>query len=350
MPKDTIKTRLYGYYQTLSTVLRLFLNKQISWRKTRGIAANTLACLMKRPPPYFPPALQVDITNTCNLRCQGCLTGQGLHRKAPGMMALDGFRALIDEVKNETAIVALYNSGEPMLNPAVFDMVTCLTQNRIASIISTNGHFIDTRKKAERLVTAGLSLLIVSISGATQETYGRYHRGGHLAQVIKSIALITEAKKRMHKPIPLITLRILATEDNANELPKMRALARALGCDAVDIRYAEWQKQVVKRQLDNRPPQAPRMSTGKRDATCLWPWLISVVNWDGDVTPCCFYHLPLPVLGNVLKDGGMRQVWHGPAYNDFRKTMQQGKAGIGPCRDCPAEIGFQTRFTRQNIK
>lgn len=347
MNTEAIKTCIYGYHHTLSTVLRLSLNRQIVWGKTINIAANAFSCLLKTPPPRLPPVLQVDISNTCNLRCPGCLTGRGIYRQLPGMMAFDDFRPLIDEVKKDTAIVALYNSGEPMLNPAVFDMVDYLTKSRIASIISTNGHFIDNREKAARLVDGDLSLLIVSISGATQKTYEKYHQGGDLQRVIKSIRLISETKKRKNKKTPLITLRILVTRDNLNELDEMRALAKDLGCDTIDIRHAEWQKQIFSRQIDEKFSAGP-IPVKTRNKVCLWPWLISVVNWNGDVTPCCFYHLDLPVMGNAFSAGGMRQIWRGSAYASFRKKMRQGKNTVPICRHCPAETGFQTQFTRQD--
>lgn len=346
MNTKTIKTCIYGYHHTLSTVLRLILNRQVAWGKTINIVTNTISCFFEGQPPHLPPVLQIDITNTCNLRCPGCLTGQGIYRQPPGMMSFDNFRALVDEVKKDTAMIALYNSGEPMRHPAVFDMVEYLTQNRIASIISTNGHFIDNRGTAARLVDSGLSLLIVSISGATQKTYETYHQGGDLKRVIESIRFISEAKKKKNKKTPLITLRILLTRDNANELPQMRALAKYLGCDTIDIRHAEWQKQVLNQQINDNAPSRPA-SKKTRNKVCLWPWLISVVNWNGGIIPCCFYHLELPDMGNAFNPGGIRHIWYSPAYSDFRKQMRQGKNSMPVCRDCPAETGFQTQFTRQ---
>lgn len=346
MTIDTIKKYIYGYQQTFLTVLRLTIYRQIAWRKAVHIIENLAACLLRKPPPHYPPVIQVDITNMCNLRCPGCLTGQKVYPTPPGMMDLGRFNACIDEVKADTAIAILYNSGEPMLHPELVEMVTCLTKNRIASIVSTNGHFLASEKKAEQLVRAGLSLLIVSLSGATQETYEQYHRGGHLDQVIEGIQRISEAKKKLNRRTPLIMLRLLIMDHNKHELGDMKKLAKHLACDTIDIRYAKWQLKTLNRKTSAAFPQSFTPEY-RRNKICLWPWLISVINWNGDVVPCCFYHLDLPKMGNAFRPEKLRGAWWGGAYTAFRGKMRNGQHAIALCRGCPAETGFQTRFTRQ---
>ncbi len=334
-------------------MVHLLLSRQIAWRKTGKAAANLAACFLRRPPPYYPPVIQLDITNTCNLKCPGCLTGRRIFRKPPGFMSFHQFTALIDEIRQDTLLAVLYNSGEPMLHPAVLDMVACLTANEIASIISTNGHFLETREKAEYLVQAGLSELIVSLSGATQETYQQYHRGGNLVKVMQAVQLVAAAKKRLKKRTPHITLRLLLTENNLAERQQMIRLARSLGGNHIDIRYANRQIQAMNYQVDTHfagetfPGESPLSSLKSRNSVCLWPWLLSVVNWNGDVAPCCFYHLNLPDMGNAFEGDGMQDVWYGKAYENFRRKMRAGKNTIPLCRSCPAETGFQSRFNRQ---
>ena len=341
-----LKKSLNGYGQTIQAVGRLLLARQIAPHKLIGLPVNLLTRLLGRPPLLPPPVLQFDITDQCNLRCPGCLTGMGFNSDRQGMMAYAHFQRLVDGARRSTALAVLYNSGEPLLHPAVLPMIRRLTRYRIASIISTNGHFVRTRQAADALVSSGLSVMIVSLSGATQDVYGRYHRGGNLDQVIKGVRDVVEARKNSRQRTPFIVFRFLIMEHNRHETKAMAALAKAAGCDWSEFREVNWRAC-----LTDGPSASPddglRPSGRKRFSRCLWPWLITVVNWNGDVYPCCFYRLDLPAMGNALEAGDIAAIWKNQAYNGFRESLRTGMAGPEACRGCPAETGFQTRFSGQ---
>ncbi len=345
--QQNIVNALRGYRQTAETIRRLLLYRQMAFHKLTGIPVNLAAYLLNRPPPCPPPVLQLDITDMCNLKCPGCLTGMGYNRGRQGMMSFEVFQTLIDEAARSTALVVLYNSGEPLLHPDAPKMIRYLSQNRIASIISTNGHFINSRRQAEALVEAGLSVMVVSLSGATQATYERYHRGGRLGQVLEGVRLIRDARARLQRRTPIIIFRFLIMDHNINETAAMKSLAKNAGCDWFEFRKVNWQARLVERPSDISghgmgPPNR------ERPGRCLWPWLISVVNWNGDVYPCCFYRLNLPDMGNTITGKGIKSIWKNKAYNLFRRKMRTGRNRPAACLECPAETGFQTRFSRQD--
>ena len=328
----------------MGVIGRLLFFRKIALRKLAGIPVNLAAYLLNRPPSCPPPVLQLDITDMCNLKCPGCLTGMGYNRGRQGMMSYAVFQRLMDECARSTALVVLYNSGEPLLHPDAPRMIRHLSENRVASVISTNGHFINTPEKAEELVKAGLSVMVVSLSGATQKTYGQYHRGGRLDQVLRGVRYVTEARERLHTKVPVVIFRFLIMDHNLHEKAAMKSLAKNAGCDWFEFRQVNWRACMVDKpsasgQQANRPPGRQ----GNRK--CLWPWLISVVNWDGNVYPCCFYRLNLPAMGTTTAIGGLRAVWRDNVYNRFREKLKTGDACPAACRDCPAETGFQTRFS-----
>ena len=343
MYQDIINT-LNGYRQTLEVVARLLMSGQMALRKLAVVPVNLGAGLINRPPPFMPPVLQLDITDRCNLQCPGCLTGMGYNRSGQGMMPFTTFQSLIDETAPSTAVVVLYNSGEPLLHPDAPRMIRHLTRHRIASIISTNGHFINTREKAEELVKAGLSVMVVSLSGATQKTYELYHRGGRLEQVLNGVRYITEARARLKTKTPLVIFRFLIMDHNLHETAAMKSMAKSAGCDWHEFRKVNWRACVVEPPPES-VPDALMLPGRAKNRHCLWPWLISVVNRDGKAYPCCFYRLDLPCMGDATAEGGLRAVWKNNAYNRFRVKMRTGIDRPAACRDCPAETGFQTRFS-----
>jgi len=339
--------RLTGWRQTAVALFYLLRCGQIDFRRLPNLPANLLACLGDRQPPRLPPVLQIDVNNVCNLRCPGCLTGLGFHGNRPRQMPWSGFTALADAVRHDTILAVLYNSGEPFLHPRVFDMIRYLSDRRIATMVSTNGHFLSDSDTAARLTAAGLSTLIISLSGASQETYKQYHRGGDLATVRESVRQVIRARNNAGRRTPVIILRFLVMEHNRHELVAMKRLRRELGADACEFRTVNWRPRLLEDPADLPHAPCPPDTTKSGSRICLWPWLSATVNWEGDVFPCCFYHLNLPVLGNAFEEGGIRKVWYNDAYRTFRKTMRQGKGQLPVCSQCPAETGFQTGFSRQ---
>jgi len=343
---QAVKEIARGYIQTFRTVSRLLRFRQMAFHKLAGIPINLLAYLLNRPPPLPPPILQLDITNMCNLHCPGCLTGMGYNKGNQGMMSYDDFKSMIDRVARYTALAVLYNSGEPLLHPRAVEMIHHLNRNRIASVISTNGHFIKTRLEAELLVTSGLSVMVVSLSGTSQKTYGHYHRGGNLDQVIRGVRYVRDARKKLRKRTPIIILRFLIMEHNIHEKKAMAELAENTGSDWHEFRTVNWQACLTEKPSaarDDKNRQPDQNATRR----CLWPWLISVLDWNGDVYPCCFFRLKLPLMGNAFDADGIRVIWKNKAYNHFRRIMRSGKNCPPACLGCPAETGFQTRFSRQ---
>ena len=333
--------------ETIKMGCNMLVKRQLGVRKIFNLFVNTIAYLLKRPPLKYPSVLLVDTGNVCNLRCTDCFTGRGLHPKPTGIMSLDNFKRIVDDVKSSTSLVLLYVSGEPFLNPSIYEMIEYLTENRIASIISTNGHFLETDEKAEKLVRSGLYMLIVSLSGASQEVYEKYHREGNLKLVVENIKRVVKAKKKLKKRTPKIKLRFLVMDHNKHELEQMKKLYEEVGADALDFRYTQIHKLVKDDPDGNENSQSSKATVNK---TCYWPWFISVIHWEGTVIPCCFYYLRVPDLGNVFHEGGMKGVWWGSAYKKFREIMIQGTSQIPVCKYCLVELGFQEEFGKTERK
>ncbi len=66
---------------------------------------------------------------------------------------------------------------------------------------------------------------------------------------------------------------------------------------------------------------------------CWKLWHSCVITWDGMVVPCCFDKDALHRLGD-LKQTSFRELWHGEAYNDFRRKLLKGRDQIDICVNC----------------
>ena len=128
----------------------------------------------------MPYHLVVEPTNICNLNCALCSTGQGPTNRKKGSMKLDGFKQLVDSVKDFALEIYLQNWGEPTLIQTLPDMISYAAQAGIWTNVSSN--FSQKYKEGylERLMTSGLAVLHIDIDGTTQEVYEKYRVKGKL--------------------------------------------------------------------------------------------------------------------------------------------------------------------------
>ncbi len=108
---------------------------------------------------YFPPFLHVSITNSCNLRCQGCWVDVDAE---PESISLEAFNRLVREAKAYGNRFFGILGGEPFMHPQLLDMLAahpdCYFQ------VFTNGQFM-TEKVAAAFRRLGNVSPLISIEG-----------------------------------------------------------------------------------------------------------------------------------------------------------------------------------------
>jgi MoaA/NifB/PqqE/SkfB family radical SAM enzyme len=310
-----------------------------------------------------PYILIIDPLNTCNLKCPLCPTGTGNLPMKPGKMVGADFERFVDSIAPHTLKAMLYNWGEPFLHKEILDMIGACHKRRIATAISSNLNILP-KAGAEGIVRSGLDDLIVSCDGISEETYKIYRKGGTLANVSENLRAIVAAKKALGSRTPNIEFQFLVFAPNEHEVPLVEEFGKSLGANEVritfpyvdnetpdDIHYAdnpELRKDKYRKPAPATPvakPPSPFTPDADLDAaarhnpppiSCFWPWRSMVVNWNGDVDPCCYqnYH---DSFGNVLKQP-FNEVWNGPAYRYARRWITGKATNDAPmkivCRGC----------------
>lgn len=170
----------------------------------------------------------VDTLDVCHLRCPTCIRGVRGLANTTERMDLGLFRRIVARLREHGfRRLGLFNWTEPFLNPSLEAFVaeakaqgfwvcasSTLSLPRIANLDAT--------------LRAGLDLLIVSMSGADQETYEVNHVGGVLEQVTANLRRVREAIDR-HRLRTRVRLRMIAFDYNAAHEDRLCALARGLG-------------------------------------------------------------------------------------------------------------------------
>ena len=288
----------------------------------------------------MPVSIGVELTNNCNLNCPQCWSGSGQMTRKRGFMDIGLFHKVMKELGPYLYNVNLYFQGEPMLHPLFFSFV----QNcgRIHTVVSTNGHFLS-EENSEKIISSGLNKLIISLDGVDQETYSGYRVNGSLETVMNGIKNLTNSKKR-HNSSLKVALQFLANRFNEHQIPQMRELAKSVNAslslksmqiiDKADI--GSW-LPIDRKFRRYRIKKGEYIIKNSLADRCARQWFNPVITWDGKVVPCCFDKDAEYVMGDLHNDS-FREIWDGPRYRIFRKSILLGRHMIEMCRDCTSGL------------
>lgn len=289
---------------------------------------------------FMPLSIGAELTNNCNLHCPECSSGSGVMLRKRGYMDIELFNKVIKELTPYLFNVNLYFQGEPMLHPLFFSFAE--QRRKFRTVVSTNGHFLSV-DNSEKLVKSGLSELIISVDGIDQSTYSAYRINGDVNTVLAGIKNVTEAKEKFHSTIKIV-IQFIVNKLNEYQIPRMQQLAdrfkASLRLKSMQIlnnanigswlplneRFRRYRKKdgefVTKNSLPNR---------------CARLWFNPVITWDGKVIPCCFDKDAEYVMGDLNTDS-FREIWNGPKYRIFRKSILSGRHMIEICRNCTSGL------------
>jgi radical SAM protein with 4Fe4S-binding SPASM domain len=341
-------------------LVRLFLTPEA--RETMRLAASAVpeAHALRRffsvrgavvvPPPELmrylselpaggPETGMIEPTNLCNLACPTCPTGTGKIAPHP-QMTLARFDRVLGELAPRMRNLALWNYGEPLLNRELPSMIAHAKEAGVRVVkVSSNVHFLD-GDRGLALLRSGLDVLILSVDGASEETYATFRKEGDFERVARSVAWLCAEKKRLGLEKPRIELQFIVMRHNEHELPEMRRLARQWGVDRLRVKTVgaddPGTKDLVPVERLLSRYEADGETPNVRHSFCTMAWDHTVVNVDGSVTPCCYLRPDMGdafVMGNVFEKT-FSEIWRGEKYRAFRAAMLAGRESMPVCNKC----------------
>jgi len=311
------------------------------WRGTSRIRAR-------------PIKITFDPTNICQLRCPLCPTGLRAQDRELGRARTELFARLMDEIGPYVFFIDFFNWGEPLLNPHVEDLIQIATRHKVVCNMSTNLSLPLSDDRIERLVQSGLREMVVSIDGASKETYDTYRRKGDFELVLKNLSRIVDAKRRLGLTYPVITWQFLVFRFNEHERDAARELSDRLGVDRLFFRtafldanrfpvsaedaraIAGWKPTDAAFQVEHHS------SAHKHHSRCGWHYMSSAINWDGSVAPCCTTFEKRDDFGTLGKDGRLayQDVINNEAFRAVRERFAGRRADpvAQVCENCPTQV------------
>lgn len=243
--------------------------------------------------PPLPEVYQIEVTNTCNLKCVMCPRQFFTRKDATKYIEVDLVRKIIMQGDLDASyFVELQISGEPTLHPQLGLIADLVKETGVMIGMSTNGLLI--HKQMEALLK--MDIITVSIDSLTHHENIR------------------------RRKIPNDGSTELLIQNTKNLL--VRAEERGITVDLQIIELDGWEAALeeVRNTFDGYKcnirtnPNCyhafihPDIPLPVSTELCVNPWLSASIMANGNVTPCCISHGDDVIYGN-LYNSTLREVW-----------------------------------------
>ncbi len=262
-----------------------------------------------------PRAVRFEVTNRCNLKCAMCPQPQAMERPK-NHMEFELYRRFLS-ANPGIEEVDLFNWGEPLLHPRIFDFVREASSRGLYTRLVTNAVLLDQRR-AEALIGAGLREVLFSFDGVGED-YERI-RGIPIERPLANVKSFLDTRRRLGAEVRAV-INITHSRWNRDNVERVARELSASGVDAVIIQPSE--------------EYAPQHI---RRVPCLEPYRYAVVLSDGRIVPCCADFDGKLVFGSVAEETDMRRLYNAPKIRDLRRRLRSPETMPPVCSRCTFKI------------
>ena len=300
---------------------------------------------------FEPEIFQVETTTRCNLRCPLCST----HHLRRGYR--DSDLRMIREIQGNNPrlrYMCLHLMGEPLLSPALFEIIRFLKSKGVYTYFATNGMLLE--KKVDEILSSGLDKISVSLDGITQEDLGRYRINADLKAILRGTRALRAGREALGLRGPLIQIQTIMFPYNQPKEAEIVAFLKDLGVDRIKLKRPSFetfggkndganifagQYGHVRSKYSRGHPSYLRY----RDQPVCRLLLQGFALADGSVVPCCIDYEGTCRFGSLTK-----QSWHEIRTSKRRQVIIERyfRRDLDICKGCSLGYAYSTTvFDRQ---
>lgn len=259
---------------------------------------------------------------------------------------MDQLQELVNKGKEDIKVIRFIGNGEPLLNQNLPKMIRYLRERNISNRfeVTTNASLL-THEMSRELVESGLTRLLISIQGITNEKYK------DICGVSVDIHELTEKIKffYQHKMQCDVFIKVVDIALEGELQKKQFYEMFSPICDMINVENVmrtydavDYDKFAV--NIDNTTRYGNEF---KRHICCSTLFMYMCINSNGDVD-CCGCTYPPIYLGNVFKTP-IKNIWNGKEHKALMIKHLQGKRKeIQKCNKC-ASVEHYTCFEEDNL-
>ncbi|MDP8216560.1 MAG: radical SAM protein [Candidatus Kaelpia imicola] len=312
-----------------------------------------------------PEHIVMDLTNRCQLRCNGCWlyspllktnkpSSEWLNKEIPLYSAKSFIR---EAIAMGLKIIRFTGGGEPLLYKGVFELIEIAKSNGVKTCLTSNFYGLD-KERVKRLADLNLDELALSIWAPDPQTYALLHPGTEREDFLKikeGIALFNSIKAKDTK----VTIANVISSQNFKKIKEMVDFALETRSDAlyftlVDTFKGETDTLLLKEdqlvqlnsdlksilsslkdnriEIENLNGFIERLNSNNRfgnydreridRVSCYVGWYFLRILADGSAVPCCRgvdY-----IMGNI-NISSLSDIWYSRKYDGFRHRAKNFK-------------------------
>lgn len=323
--------------------------RHVTFAKIANLIINQIEYMLRRSKLSSSPlAIKIEPTPLCQLRCPGCLHSDPEHKKQFNMktmhLAFDNYKKIVDVYAHYAFCISLSLYGEPMLNKEILRMVEYAHSKNIGISFPTNLSLRFSQDEIDKIVKSGLDMLIVALDGASKETYSKYRVGGDFNLVVDNVKRIAEAKKAFNSSTPHVRWKFIVFDYNEHEKDYVVHNYKKLGFDSY-VFVNDSGTELKRGNVDKH-----KAYLLKQKKACFWPWRALVVDWNGEILPCCGGITSHWGIGNISQSEEAGSVWNSDIYISIRRSFHKDGFDSHVYANCRRCYGLEPAPTDKAVK
>ncbi|MBU0634644.1 MAG: radical SAM protein [Candidatus Omnitrophica bacterium] len=301
-------------------------------------------------------ALQVEVSNNCNLSCSICWRALRKEKRAVSYVSRQQFQKVLDEFSALLPLKELnaQGLGEPFLCPDIIEILKQAKAKGLIAWLVSNGTLID-EFVAGALVDMGLDKIRISIDTADAQLYRNIKVNSDLKRVRENVSRISRAKQNANKNTPVIALNTVVLKRTLPGISQLIDLSGQCGIEEitliplvnfsrglavpeeqVDFTSGEFQAKfaALKGEAQTKHIELNLgISLETKDSKYCHYGLY--MDASGSVYPCC--NMPGVGLGNIFKQKASAVV---KKYIIFRNWLDRQEINCSSCASAVANAGL----------
>lgn len=273
----------------------------------------------------YPPCVQIEPSSICNFRCVFCFqTDRKLTKpseKHMGLMSLDMFKNIIDQLEGKVDFVTLASRGEPLLNRNLPEMLAYIKGKFLGFKINTNASHLN-EVNSRLILDSEISTLVFSADAGDKEVYESLRVNGNFDKVLENIRNFNKIRNTEYPNSKLLTrVSGVLFDDIRQDLDSHRNVWQSLVDQVAFVDYLPWENPYDSDVNDIKNP-------------CSDLWRRMFIWWDGKANPCDVDYLSWLSVGSI-NESSISEIWASRGYQALRDLHLSGLRGEKvPCKSC----------------
>ena len=291
-------------------------------------------------PLNTPFIVQIFPIYACNFKCSYCIFQYDKAKRGfisdKIAMDFDLFKKCIDDMAtfpNKIKVLRFVGIGEPLLHANIAEMVEYAASKNVANVVEllTNASLL-TPEMSDSLIKAGLSRLVVSLQGTTEEKYKAVCGVDiDFKKFIENLRYFFNHKSKAHMYLKIADCALDGKDNEQRFYETFGDICDTIAIEhIVPIHSGVNYKNVLKDKNISVTQFGVPLSKFK---ICPQSFFTLQINPDGKVVPCYSFEYP-DIMGDC-NNQSVPEIWNGEKFQHFRRKMLDGAKNLcDTCANC----------------